>query len=91
MSQVTLLDLEGLALNGLVVDVEIVDCGGGTPRRSRLRVKLADGKVVETECGLYERVVRSYLIMKKYVEFGKIISGKELSEEVIKSLKFDVE
>lgn len=91
MSQATLLDLEGLALNGLVTDVEIVDCESSTPRRSKLKVKLFDGRIFETECGLYERVVRSYLIMKRYIEFGKIISGKELNEEVIKSLKFDVE
>lgn len=91
MSQSTLLDLEGLALNGFVTEVEMVDCESGALRKSKLKVKLADGRSVETECGLYERVVRSYLIMKKYIEFGRVVSGKEVSEEVIRSLKFDVE
>ncbi len=90
MSHQTLLDVEGLALSGFVKGVELVDCELKPFRRSRLRVELVDGRLVETECLPYERVSRSYLVVLRYVEFGRTISGKQLDEETIESLKFDV-
>jgi len=90
MSYPTLLDVEGLALNGFVKEVELVDCELGASRKSRLKVKLFDGRLLETECSPYERVVRSYLVIVKYLEFGKIISSKQLDEKVAESLSFDI-
>lgn len=86
------MDIEGLALNGFVREVELVDCESisSRSRRSKLRVKLFDGKLLETECLPYERAVRSYLVILRYLEFGKLISSKQLDEEFIESLKFDV-
>lgn len=89
MSYPTLLDLEGLALNGLVEGVELVDCELKPLRRSRLRVALSDGRQVETECAPYERIVRSYLVILRYIEFGKLIASKQMDEKTIESLRFD--
>ncbi|MEM0066125.1 MAG: hypothetical protein QXT76_04845 [Sulfolobales archaeon] len=89
MSYPTLLDLEGLALNGFVKEAELVDCELGTSRKSKLKVKLYDGRLLETECFPYERVVRSYLVVVKYLEFGKIISSKQVDEKIAESLSSD--
>lgn len=91
MTPYTALDVEGLALNGFVKEVDLLDCDGSLPRKSKLRVRLTDGKVVESECSLYERVVRSYLVILKYIEFGRSIAIKQIDEESIKDLKFDAD
>ncbi|MEM1911480.1 MAG: hypothetical protein QW780_04150 [Sulfolobales archaeon] len=90
MSYPTLLDLEGLALNGFVKEVELVDCELKTSRKSKLKVKLNDDRLLETECLPYERIARSYLVIVKYLEFGKFISSKQPDEKTIESLSSDV-
>ncbi len=89
MSYYTLLDLEGLALNGFVRRVELVDCELKPLRKSRLRAELTDGRLAETECSPYERVVRSYLVVLRYIEFGRIVASARVDEEALESLKFD--
>lgn len=90
MSYPTLLDIEGLALSGFVRDAELIDCESGSARRSRLRVRLIDGKTIETECSPYERVVRSYLVVVKYLEFGRTVSIKGLDDGSLERLDFDI-
>ena len=91
MSSPALLDLEGLALSGFVREVELVDCSEGTPRRSRLRVRLTDGRLLESECTPYERVVRSYLVILRYVDFGRAIASGQVDEEQFRGIRFDTE
>lgn len=90
MSYPTLLDVEGLALSGFVKDAELVDCESGSARRSRLRVRLVDGRVIETDCSPYERVVRSYLVVVKYIEFGRLVASKGLDDRSLERLDFDI-
>lgn len=90
MSYHSLLDIEGLALTGLVRDVELVDCESKSARRSRLRVRLVDGRVFETDCSPYERVAGSYLVIVKYLEFGRTISSRGLDDGSVRSLDLDV-
>ncbi|MCX8185276.1 MAG: hypothetical protein RMI56_01720 [Sulfolobales archaeon] len=84
------LDVEGLALNGFVKEAELADCESKSVRKSRLRVKLVDGRLLETECLPYERIVRSYLVVLKYLEFGKAISSKDISEFTARVSDFDI-
>lgn len=88
---VSLLELEGLALVGLVREVSLEDCEVGPARRSRVRVVLLDGRSLESECMLYERVVRSYLVLTKYVTLGKSIGKALTEEEVTERVRFDLE
>lgn len=88
---VFLLEVEGLALVGLVKEVSLEDCEVGPTRRSKIRVVLLDGRSLESECMLYERVVRSYLALSKYVTLGKSIGRALTEEETAKRIRFDVE
>jgi len=88
---VPLLELEGLALVGLVKEVSLEDCESGFTRKSRIRVVLSDGKSLESECTLYERVVRSYLVLAKYTKLGRSIGRGLAEEEILERVRFDVE
>jgi len=76
---------------GLVKEVSLEDCEIGPARKSKVRVALYDGRLLESECMLYERVVRSYLVLVKYVTLGRSISRGITEEEILEKVKFDVE
>ncbi|MCS7099036.1 MAG: hypothetical protein RMH84_02170 [Sulfolobales archaeon] len=82
------LDIEGLALNGFVREAELVNCGNGSAKKAKLRVKLIDGRLLETECLPYERIARSYLVVVKYLELGRAISSRDIGE-LTKISEFD--
>ena len=76
---------------GLVKEVSLEDCGAGPTRRSRVRVVLYDGRSLESECMLYERAVRSYLVLAKYTTLGRSIRRSLVEEEILGKVRFDVE
>ena len=71
--KVQLLDLEGMAMNGLIKDVKIVDDGKGM---AHLVATTVDGKVIETVSDEKGVVAKSYFIILKYIEWGKYIARR---------------
>ncbi|MEM1982931.1 MAG: hypothetical protein QXD94_00685 [Sulfolobales archaeon] len=84
MRSLSLLDLEGLILNGFVSYLEIIDCtaSGGT-RLSKFVGELRDGTKFTTECYSYSRLSRIYLLYTHYknkkwvreLSSGTVMSG----------------
>jgi len=64
----SLLDIEGLVLNGFVTDMRLEDCKSSKVRSSRLVARLIDGSEVVSDCYDYSRISRIYLIFIKYSE-----------------------
>lgn len=73
------LDLEGLAINGMLKKAEMIDCSvRDKVRRSRIVAETVSGEVVETDCIDYERIVRVWIVVKHYEKWGRdIVSGEE--------------
>ncbi len=90
--KISILELEGLALNGFVDEVELIDCYvDKNVRYSKLRVKLFNNEVVETPCDHYARISRVYLVLVKYKDLGKTIVRRELSEEMMSGITYDLD
>ncbi|HID66567.1 MAG TPA: hypothetical protein EYP32_07270 [Aquificaceae bacterium] len=73
--EVDILFLEGLALNGFIKDIKIEKCS--SPDNKLVKGKLIahdinNNKYV-TKCMDYGRVSRSYLVIVRYIEWGKYI------------------
>ncbi|MGC9147985.1 MAG: hypothetical protein ACP5GI_00855 [Sulfolobales archaeon] len=78
------LDLEGLAINGLIEKVSLEDCNRDNKiRKSKILAVTKDGREIETECIDYSRIVRIWIIVKQYEKWGKQISEGESAEEFI--------
>ncbi len=90
MKVTSLLDLEGLILNGFVQSVEMLDCeSSGGVRLSRLVCRLNDGSEVTTECYEYARLSRIYLLFVSYR--NKNLASKLESEAVMSGITYDLE
>jgi len=90
--RVSILELEGLALNGFIDDVKLIDCYvDKNVRYSKLKVRLSNGEVVETSCDHYARISRVYLVLIKYKDLGKTIVRRELSEEMMSGITYDLD
>lgn len=64
---IDILKLEGLAINGLIKEFKLVDCGRrGNMRVSKLVVELATGEGYETPCDEYSRISRTYVLLNSY-------------------------
>lgn len=73
----SLLDIEGLILNGFVVDMRLEDCASSKVRSSRLVARLISGLEIVSDCHDYSRISRVYLLFIKY-------SGKKWISNVSK-------
>ncbi len=67
------LDLQGLAINNLMKWVKLEYC---TPRnvkvpKAKLVGETLEGEIVETECIEYQRIVRTWIVIKHYEEWKK--------------------
>ncbi len=94
MRVLSVLDLEGLAINGMVSDYEVVDCSSpSSVRYSKIVAKLENGEVVETECMDYSRISRVLVVLLRYVKnkWGEILVDKEISEEMMSGITYDLE
>ncbi|NAZ13320.1 MAG: hypothetical protein GU359_04105 [Desulfurococcales archaeon] len=79
------LDIEGLAINGLLRKADLIDCEIKPKiRRSKIIVETFDGKIFETECIDYERIVRIWIVIKHYEKWGRDIVIKGLEEKPVK-------
>lgn len=83
MESITLLDLEGLILNGFIQHLEVVDCESPSDiRLSKIIGKLNDGTEVVTGCYEYSRLSRIYLVFINYRNknwFSEVKSGAVMS------------
>jgi len=92
VDRVTGYELEGLALNGFLKEFELVDCGKEKGiRYSKIIAVTLDGKRLETECMEYSRVVRIYLVLLKYRDWGRRLVREEVSEEMMSGITYDVD
>ena len=90
--KIGLLELEGLAINGFVESFTVEDCAKeGKIRISKLKVKLTDGRDVETECVEYPRLVRVILVLNRYLKWGKYLVTKEITEEMMSGITYDID
>jgi len=90
--RISILELEGLALNGLVREARIVDCSKVKGiRYSKIVAELSDGRIVETTCDFYSRIIKTYLTLIRYKDLGKTIVIKELSEEMMSGITYDLD
>lgn len=66
------LELEGLAMNGFVVDAKIIKCWESRGvTYSKIVARLRNGEEVETECMLHERTSRLLLAIATYINLSK--------------------
>lgn len=83
MKSVTLLDLEGLILNGFIQHLEVVDCESPSNiRLSKIIGKLSDGTEVVTECYEHSRLGMIYSVFINYRNkswFSEVKSGAVMS------------
>jgi len=78
------LDLEGLAINGLIEKASLEDCGlNKKVRKSKISAVTRDGRKIETECIDYSRIVRVWIIIKQYEKWGKQILEEGLQKEFV--------
>ncbi len=84
------LDILGLAINGLLKTVKIESCTDREAKiqKSKIVGTTNQGEELETECIDYQRIVRTWIIIKHYEKWGKymVIEGAE-----IKGADFDIE
>ena len=72
--QVELIKLEGMAMNGLIKSVELVECSE-PPGWMEIRAKTLEGKLYGTGCMEPEAAKRNYTVIKLYVKnWGKLIN-----------------
>jgi len=87
--RITTLELEGLALNGFVIDARLEPCEGA--RNSfKIVATLTDGRSVETECSEHERVSRTFILVTRYREWGPKLVMREFSEKVMRGITYDL-
>lgn len=73
MKLISLLELEGLILNGFIKHLKIVDCEHSDKLRlSKLIGMLSDDTEIATECYEYVRLSRIYEVFTNYVKFRKL-------------------
>jgi len=91
VEKIHILDLEGLAINGMVESHKLVDCEKkGKVRLTKLVAKLADGREVETDCIDYPRIVHTFIVLEKYKDWGKNLVKEEIPERVMKGITYDL-
>lgn len=81
---VRLIEIEGMAMSGLVKNVEITDCD--KPKGwKRIIVTTNDGKKLASECIEPNAAKRNYMVLSLYTrKWGKsIFTGEEVAGEVL--------
>jgi len=92
MHRVTILELEGLVMNGLIDDFKIIDCEVDKKKRySKIVAKLRTGENVETQCLEYPRISRIYLVLVKYKDWGKTLVSEEITPEMMSGITYDLD
>jgi len=88
MKEVTPLELEGLILNGFVVNLELLSCtSSGSHELFKLVGKLVDGSEVYVQCLESSRVIKIYGLYMYYK--NKKWIDKVVSEVVMSGITFD--
>lgn len=92
IERIEVLDLEGLAINGMIKSFQLVDCEKkGKIRLSKITAVLADGREVETDCMEYPRIVRAFILLEKYKNWGDALVMKDVTEEMMKGITYDLD
>ncbi|MEZ0289655.1 MAG: hypothetical protein ABWJ42_01010 [Sulfolobales archaeon] len=77
------LDLEGLAINGLLTQSILEDCENVRGvRKSKIIAETLSGERIETDCIEYERLVRIWIILKQYEKWSRDFIER-VSEEIL--------
>ncbi len=87
--RVTILELEGLALNGFVVNARLAPCEGPL-KGFKIVADLTDGRSVETECSEHERVSRTFILVTRYRGWGSKLVKREFSGRVMRGITYDL-
>jgi len=88
MREVTPLELEGLILNGFVVNLELISCtSSGSHELSKLVGKLVDDSEVYVQCLESSRAIKIYGLYVYYK--NKKWIDKVVSEVVMSGITFD--
>jgi len=87
--RIEVLRLEGLALNGFVTSAKLEKCG--EDNSFKIVAALNNGEVVETECMEQERISRTFIVITRYREWGKVLAKKEYTEEMMKGITYDLD
>jgi hypothetical protein len=88
MKEVTPLELEGLILNGFVVNLELLPCTSSNNHElSKIVGKLVDGSEVQVKCLDSSRAIRIYELYVYYK--NKKWVDKVVSEVVMSGITFD--
>ena len=84
------LDMLGLAINGLLKSVKMENCTNKNSKiqKSKIIGITNQGEELETDCIEYQRIVRTWIIIKHYEKWSKyiVIEGGET-----KTADFDIE
>ncbi len=92
IERIDVLELEGLAINGMIKSFKLIDCEKkGKIRLSKITALLADGREVETDCMEYPRIVRVFVLLEKYKNWGDTLVMKDVSEEMMKGITYDLD
>ncbi len=84
-----ILRLEGLALNGFVTSAKLESCG--EDNLFKIVAVLDNGDVVETECMEHERISRTFIVITRYREWGRVLARREYTEEMMKGITYDLD
>ncbi|MCE4617739.1 MAG: hypothetical protein F7C32_04060 [Desulfurococcales archaeon] len=71
VDELQLVNIEGMAMTGNIVDVEIVKCN--RKGFARVRATTREGRVVETKCIEEEAAKRNYAVIRLYIKWGPYI------------------
>ena len=91
VEKIPALDLEGLAINGLIEHFELRECRELGNDYVKIVAQLKNGSRVETECGPRYRIGRVYLTLVKYKEWGPTVVLEGVSEEMMSGITYDLD
>jgi len=89
--RVGILHLEGMALNGFIASAKLEKCGNNENNLFRITAVLYNGNVVETECTDHDRISRTFIVITRYREWGKVLAKREYTEEMMKGITYDLD
>lgn len=83
-----IIELEGMAMTGLLRSVRMVDCGK-PPGWKKLVVETQEGEELETGCMEPDAAKRNFMVFTLYIRnWGKLVT-REYSEEDLPSVNYD--
>ncbi len=83
-----IIELEGMAMTGLLRKVEMVECGK-PPGWKKLKVETVEGEQLETNCMEPDAAKRNFMVFTLYIRnWGKLVT-REYRDEDLPTVNYD--